>query len=386
MRLSLSLLARWKLAFSVVLLAFVLILTCGALIFGSSRSEGQAAVDVSAEKANEGSVGLGSISSRDQPLELTAVSSNAESAKDHLDPSVACAGVRWWKIEHEEMIPKKCFDALEYKYLDEDAGKYASSGMSFGKTITFNRIFEDPMGDAERVLEALHCAECWTEEVYWSQSARRENCHSESFASYGILQSLCGYTDTKRWRTSLQDHWVKARCQRMIEEFDESIYLEKFSASPLSNLMQKYYEWGDIGSIHHSILLLAVEMIDETAIGLSFMDSELQRKYAWKGPLPVMWMIPHWDELGWGERIEVPEIDHKRAMEVALDVAVGLEELGVEPNWKNLVDESILWVTTDTDTFQDAINKLNATLDPIGDHQKLRAMRTMQRTFLDQNN
>lgn len=385
MRLNLSLLARWKLAFSVVLLLFILILICGALIFGSFASEEQAAVGVGTEKANEGSVGLGSISSRDQPLELATLSFSAESDKDHRDPSVACAGVPWWKIEHEEMIPEKCFEALEYTFLPEDAGKYASSGMSFGKTITFQRVFADPVGDIERVLEALNRTECWTEEIYWSKSARRENCHSDSFVSFGISQSLCRYINGKRGRTSLQDHWVKARCHRMIDEFDMSIYLEKFSASPLSNLMQKYYDWGDIRSIHNSILLLAVEMIDETAIGLSFMDSELQRKYAWKRPLPVMWMIPHWDELGWGERIEVPEIDHKRAMEVALGVAVGLEELGVEPNWINLLDESLLWVTTDTDTFQEAIVELSTTLDPISDHRKLRAMRTMERTFLDRN-
>lgn len=386
MRLNLSLLARWKLAFSVVLLLFVLTMICGALIFGSSRYERHAEVEVGNANANEGSVGLGSISSRDQELELATPSTNAESAKDQRDPSIACSGVQWWKIEHEKMLPQECLDALEYKFLDEDAGKYAYSGMSFGKTIAFRRIFADPVGDIERVLEALHRNDCWSEEIYWSRSARRVNCHSESFVSYGIFQSLCDYIDMKRRRASLQDHWVKARCQRTNDGFEESIYLEKFSASPLSNLMQKYYEWGDIGSIHHSILLLAVEMVDETAIGLSFMDSELHRKYAWKRPLPVMRMIPHWDEIGLIERIEVPTIDHRQAMEIALDVALGLEELGVEPNWKNLVDESLLWVTTDTDTFQDAIVKLSTSVDPISDHRRLRAMRTMERTFLDQKN
>ncbi len=385
MRLSLSLLARWKLAFSVVLLAFVLILICGALIFGSSRSEGQAAVEVSAEKANEGNVGLGSISSRDQPLELTAVSSNAESAKDHLDPSVACAGVQWWKIEHEEMIPQNCFDALEYKFLNEDAGKYAFSGMSFGKTITFQRVFADPLGDIERVLEVLNRTECWTEEVYWSQAARRENCHSDSFVSYGILQTLCSYTDSKRWRTSLQDRWVNARCHQLVEQVDGSMYQEKLSTSPLSKLMYKYYKRKSTNPVYHSLLLLAVELMDETAVGLSF-DDELSDKFPWKSPLSVMWVIPHWDELGWLDPDKIPTIDHKQAMEIALDVALGLEELGVEPNWINLLDESLLWVTTDTDTFQEAIVELSTTLDPINDHQKLRAMRTMERTFLDQNN
>lgn len=384
MRLSLSLLSRWKLGISFVLLV-ALILIFGALFFGSSRFEEQTAAGVGTVKANVGSVGLGSISSRDQPLELATVSTNGESTKKHLDPSSACEGVQWWKIEREEEIPLTCFDALENRFLEEDAGKYTYSGMSFGKTITFHRIFADPMGDAERVLEALHRKECWTEEVYWSQSARRENCHSESFVSYGILQTLCSYMYTKRRRTSLQDHWVKARCYRMVDEFDKSIYVEKFSASPLSNLMEKYYEWEDIRSIRESVLLLAVEMIDETAIGLSFMDSELHRKYAWKERLPVMYLVPHWEELGWTENMELPKIDHKKAMEVALDVALGLEELGVEPNWKNLVNQSLLWITTDTDTFQDAIVELNATLDPISDHQKLRAMRTMERTFLDQN-
>lgn len=384
MRLSLSLLVRWKLAFSVVLLAFVLILICAALIFGSSRSEGQAAVEVGIEKTNDGSVGLGSINSRDQPLELTPVSSNAESAKDHLDPSVACAGVQWWKIEHEEMIPQNCFDALEYKFLDEDAGKFAFSGMSFGKTITFQRVFADPLGDIERVLEVLNRAECWTEEVYWSQAARRENCHSDSFVSYGILQTLCSYTDSKRWRISLQDRWVNARCHQLVEQVDGSMYQEKLSTSPLSNLMYKYYKRKSTSPVNHSLLLLAVELMDETAVGLSF-DDDLSDKFPWKSPLSVMWVIPHWDELGWLDPDKIPTIDHKRAMEVALDVAVGLEELGVEPNWKNLVDESLLWVTTDSDTFQEAIVELNASLDPISDHQKLLAIRMMERTFLEQD-
>ncbi len=290
----------------------------------------------------------------------------------------ACEGVEWRKIEHNDEIPKKCFDALDRNFLDRDSGSFAFGGMSFGKSISFHRIFADPVGDRERVLQALQRAECWTTNDYWSEEALRQGCHSDSFVSYGISLFLCRKFETREWENSLQVHWAKAKCRDKNELLDEESYYERLANSQLGSLVEEYYERTNVQPSVNALLLLAMELKDETAIGLSFDDGNLARKYAWKAPLEIMSMIPGWEELGVNEYLDLPIVDHREAVEIAINVAEGLEELGVEPNWYNLVETSQNWVTTDTDTFQDAITAHRSTLDPINDKSKLRAIDQME--------
>ncbi|MCY4142639.1 MAG: hypothetical protein OXG08_02980 [Gammaproteobacteria bacterium] len=294
------------------------------------------------------------------------------------DPHSACEEVEWWKIEYSEEIPQKCLDALDRNYLDRDSGFFAFGGMSFGKSISFHRIFADPVGDRERVLQALQRADCWTTNDYWSEEGRRQRCHSDSFVSYGISLFLCRKIETRKWENSLQFHWVKAKCRDKNQLLDEESYFERLANSRLGSLVEEYYERTNVRPSVNALLLLAIELQDETAIGLSFDDGNLARKYAWKAPLEIMSMIPDWEELGLNEHLDLPIVDHREAIEIALNVAEGLEELGVEPNWYNLVETSRLWVTTDTDTMQDAITELRGTLDPINDKSKLRAIGQME--------
>lgn len=296
------------------------------------------------------------------------------------DPHVACEGVQWWKVESEEMISESCFDALENKYLDADSGKFTFSGMSFGKTITYRRIFGDPVEDRELVLQALQRSDCWADEEYWDIEARRQHCHSNAFVSYGISLRLCQKVRSKTWRNanSLQGHWVKAMCQRKDELIDETAYFEDLVNSQLPKLMEKYYGQKEVRPFYNALLLLAMELLDETAVGLSFNDGELGRTFAWKKPLFVMKLVPNWENLGASEDFKLPDIDHRRAIEIAVDVAVGLEELGVEPNWQNLVEQFPRWVTSTTDTHEEAIKELRSTFDPINDQAKLRALNKLE--------
>lgn len=365
----------WFSAVSVVLFLMCVSMTFWSIHRKPSISEAGDNPRFGTEESVVEQVDTAYVTNHDRTHVLVQTSTTTE---ENLDPQLACEGVQWWKIEHNEMIPKKCLDALDRRYLDEDSGCFTYGGLSFGKSISFHRVFVDPFGDRERVLQALQQAECWTDNDHWTKEARRQNCHSDSFVSYAISRHLCQKIETRNWENSLQFHWVKSKCREKDKVIDEAAYFEKLANSQLGGLVEKYYERMNVRPSVTTLLLLALVLNDETAIGLSFDDSNLWRKYAWKSPLSLMSMVPDWEELGI-ENYDAPEIDQRKALEIALDVAVGLEEVGVEPNWRNLVDASQRWVTTDTDTLQEAISELRHALDPIKNRSKLRAISEMER-------
>lgn len=68
--------------------------------------------------------------------------------------------------------------------------------VSIDETLTFGRIFADPMGDRDRVFDTLSrsdCLEVVDGEVRWDL---KETCHAEALTNFVYFSNLCGNKDT----------------------------------------------------------------------------------------------------------------------------------------------------------------------------------------------
>ena len=100
--------------------------------------------------------------------------------------------------------------------------------------LTFGRIFADPIGDFNRVQDALLRPECLLQgdETNWEL---QETCHADAFLNYALLNRFCfdegiHYRDTTiiypednptpeqdrfMWKQSLEDDWVRMKCKEL---------------------------------------------------------------------------------------------------------------------------------------------------------------------------
>lgn len=57
--------------------------------------------------------------------------------------------------------------------------------------MTYERIFADPAGDLERVIDALSRSECRLEDGTVADWGLKDTCHAEAFASYAAFYDVC---------------------------------------------------------------------------------------------------------------------------------------------------------------------------------------------------
>lgn len=106
--------------------------------------------------------------------------------------------------------------------------------------LTFGRIFADPIGDLERVKEALSRPECLLQ-TGESNRELRESCHADALMNYALLNRFCydggSYTsngvfnremtiyweednptpeqDRAMWKQALEGQWVRRKCEAL---------------------------------------------------------------------------------------------------------------------------------------------------------------------------
>ena len=106
--------------------------------------------------------------------------------------------------------------------------------------LTFGRIFADPVGDLERVKEALSRPECLLQ-TGESNRELRESCHADALMNYALLNRFCydggSYTsngvfnreitlywekdnptpeqDRAMWKQRMEARWVRDKCEAL---------------------------------------------------------------------------------------------------------------------------------------------------------------------------
>ena len=303
------------------------------------------------------------------------------------DVDLACDGVAWWENSEDTSISADCFDALNQHYIDKDAATFGFSGASFGDPISFRKIFMDPKSDRERILSVARVDECWTEDGWRSQEERRQVCHADSFVNYGMLMYLCEQGSFRRSRhnrfyeKAMIEHWILAKCLNKDKAFEESYYSEILNSPSFLDLMKHQYG----NEVKHpdfsTLLTLAANMGHKVALGLPVLELGLMEKHPWRNRLGFMALFSD-EEFRLRSAIELDDIHQVQSLSFVLEVAVELQEEGVEPNWPNLLRKSQDWVTSKEDSLQEAIIELNNTLDPVDDAARLKALDKIERVAM----
>ena len=97
--------------------------------------------------------------------------------------------------------------------------------------LTLERIFTDPLGDFNRVKDALDRPECLLRQESGSNWELQESCHADAFTNYALLNRFCfheGVRDRTRtyytddhltpeqdrfmWKQALEGFWVRKKC------------------------------------------------------------------------------------------------------------------------------------------------------------------------------
>ena len=169
--------------------------------------------------------------------------------------------------------------------------------------LTFGRIFADPVGDLERVREALSRPECLLQ-TGESNRELRESCHADALMNYALLNRFCydggSYEnngvfnremtiywekdnptpeqDRAMWKQALEGHWVRDKC----EALDPVLELTKHQPE-LFELIKSFgdpeedREWRLFELSQRHLIELAARLGDDAA-GLT-MDGEEGYKY-----------------------------------------------------------------------------------------------------------
>ncbi len=100
----------------------------------------------------------------------------------------------------EFVISEECLSALELHTLKTNP--FERNGLAVVKNIpefslvildnpmTYERIFEDPAEDLQRISEALSLPDCEWETVFWKKGLK-EVCHAEAFTNYATFYHAC---------------------------------------------------------------------------------------------------------------------------------------------------------------------------------------------------
>lgn len=101
--------------------------------------------------------------------------------------------------------------------------------------LTLERIFTDPLGDFNRVKDALDRPECLLRQESGSNWELQESCHADAFTNYALLNRFCfheGVRDRTRtyyregnhltpeqdrfmWKQALEGSWVRKKCEEI---------------------------------------------------------------------------------------------------------------------------------------------------------------------------
>ena len=120
-----------------------------------------------------------------------------------------------WSAEFDgenPQISEECLSAFG-EYMKREARVLGRESILqliiFNDPMTYERIFRDPLGDRERVLEALSRPECQFTDNELIRWELKETCHADAFANYINFLRVCKYEGyLSRWIALKEDDYA----------------------------------------------------------------------------------------------------------------------------------------------------------------------------------
>ena len=157
-------------------------------------------------------------------------------------------------------------------------------------SLTFERVFADPVGDLARVQDALSRPECLLQgdDINWEL---KETCHADAFLNFALINSFCFKESEKyigrakrayylpndnpspeqdrlMWKQDFENAWVSAKCEGLDPEL-------KITSDRYPVLYELVGPVGRFDSEERKILTLLVELaarLGDDAAGLTESD------------------------------------------------------------------------------------------------------------------
>ncbi|MCY3883384.1 MAG: hypothetical protein OXG24_00545 [Gammaproteobacteria bacterium] len=309
-----------------------------------------------------------------------------------------------------EELSIECKDAMNQHFANlplEYLSWTNSTWISLPNRLTYGRVFEDPVGDQIRVIEALRIKKCRLEEgeaVRWDLS---EFCHADAFANLSVFLWACSLYDEVdnlsdrfdigdyshfegldpqqleeslrvRFIATLEARWLNSHCTKY-RGLDMRIdpYLEKEQHQTLHLIAKRLGDsWPEKSEVPESFVLksLAARLGDRSAAvlytGPSKGTDDSWRKYIaaawpWRNSLPNFLSYTH---MIYDRRAETLD-----RLQHGISMAVLLQESGLEFDWEFLVRRVCTLKNSEEATCKTAIGELDLTLE--GDqNSKLEAL------------
>lgn len=157
------------------------------------------------------------------------------------------------QLEIESPLNKKdCSAALEghiysmnpYLWAAQDEKHVANRAFSFiviDNPLTFERIFNDPVGDFARVQEALMRPECQLSQNTESNWNLNETCHADAILNYALLTRFC-YDE---YRSKNQSTKVSTKNHDGVSNRSRQIYRKEDNPTPAQDRSMWIQDWED---------------------------------------------------------------------------------------------------------------------------------------------
>ena len=238
--------------------------------------------------------------------------------------------------------------------------------LSLGSSMTFGRIFSDPAGDLQKVIEALSRPECLLEngtKVNWEL---KETCSAEAFMSFAEFYYFCRWDESispldgtdyrgvftreqrekRQWKALFEFQWIKEKCsafdssmtisvQDNAEQFEllleiggpESEWMEE-QRRQLEAILGKPF-LGDRPYVEEAFIY---ETLVEFASRLGNKVAALTREGHEHGVFSNLFSSRPWFELSSKKSLS------KKRLENAINFTMLLDRLEIDFSWKWLVE------------------------------------------------
>ncbi len=272
----------------------------------------------------------------------------------------------------------------------------STSWISLPNRLTYGGVFEDPIGDRQRVFDALQREQCRLESGELVRWDLKESCHADAFANLSVFIWICNqesnlqdlanaivdpidiahlasdlqlYKGELRSRilNFLQARWFKGECNRFdfseiridAKRDREQYEVLRSTAIRLDTLWPKY------GNIPEAFVLksLAALLGDESSVMLYDRD---QSSDSWRQHIDKTWPWNiHLRQIHWHSLYDLPHEppDTSSRLRVGIATSVSLQDSGLEFDWNILVREVCTRTNPEHATCRSAIDDVRLTLE-----------------------
>ena len=297
-----------------------------------------------------------------------------------------------------EEFSTECQSALDDHFAELPLELSATSWIIQPNRLTYGRVFEDPIGDRKRVIEALQRKDCQLKDGEGARWGLKETCHADAFANFSVFLWTCSKSrnlqrlhnaivdpssiahpasDPVLYKRKMQSRivkllearWFRGQCDkyevseiRIDEHRDQESYdILRSTAKRLGDV------WDQSSTVPEVFVLksLAARFGDESAAVLYGSTGD-RKGDSWRKHIQAVWPWKSMLEEIRGNTmlavIDGPPTTSRR-LHLGILVAVSLQESGLEFDWNRLVRKVCTRKNPTQATCQLAIEELNLSLE-----------------------